>query len=154
MREQGVDLSKITNSHAAWVTPYGRVQSSFWAVSKDPDPKTRGDATRTANETVAARLAIIPSSVMASPLRVVFDFIPRLYPSATITYQAIIPNDSEVFKVVAFGEVKRLLELLEDHAASLTDHDEDGRSLLNVGYYSRYWKVLTPKAACTHLSEC
>jgi hypothetical protein len=129
--DRDTDLSEITNSHAAWITPYGRVQVSFWAVLNDSNLKTRGDVTRTANKTVAARLAILPSSIEASPFRVVFDFTPHLDPSVTIKYQALISN-SEVFKIVGFGEVKELIELLEKGGASLTDRDEEGRSFLNV----------------------
>ncbi|KAH6671097.1 ankyrin repeat-containing domain protein [Halenospora varia] len=131
IRDRDTDLSKITNIHAAWITPYGRVQVSFWAVSNDSNLKTRGDATKTDNKTVAARLAIVPSDIGTSPFRVVFDFTPHLDPSATITYQAMIPNDSEVFKIAGSGGVKELIELLEKGIASLTDCDEEGCSLLN-----------------------
>jgi len=134
-------LSKLTNRHAAWITPFGRVQASFWAVSNDLNLKTRRDATRAAKRTVTARLAIVPSSIGISPFRVIFDFTPHLDPSATITYQAIIPNDSEVFKIAGSGEVKELIELLVKGTASLTDRDEEGRSLLNVSCYRPSSKV-------------
>ena len=129
------------------------MQASFWAASEDPDLKTRGDGTGTANKTVAARVAVVPSNITASPLRVVFDFTPRLDPFATITYQAIIPKNSKVFKIASHGEVKELVELIEDHAASLADHDEDGRSLLHVSYYGRSWRVLSLKVVCNYPFE-
>ncbi len=44
----------------------------------------------------------------------------------------MIPNESKVLAIARSGEVKELLELLERRTASLTDRDEEGRSLLNV----------------------
>jgi hypothetical protein len=80
----------------------------------------------------------------------IFDFTLHLDPSATITYQAMIPNDSEVFKIAGWGEVKELIELLVKGTASLTDRDEEGRSLLNVSCYRLFFEsaVLTPKVVC------
>jgi hypothetical protein len=121
------------------------VQASFWSVSNDSNLKIREDATRTASKTVAARLAIIPSNIKTSLFRVVFDFTPHLDPSATITYQAMVPNYSKVFKIAGSGEVKELIELLEKGAASLTDRDEEGRSHLNVSCYMPSFEMLTRK---------
>jgi hypothetical protein len=70
---------------------------------------------------------------------VVFDFNPCLDPSATITYQATIPNNSEVFGIAESGKVKDLIELFQNGAASLNDRDEEGRSILNV---SHNWTLL------------
>lgn len=42
------------------------------------------------------------------------------------------PNDSEVFKIVKFGDVETLIRAIESGSASLTDQDEKGRSLLSV----------------------
>jgi hypothetical protein len=116
------------------------VQASFWAVSNDSKLKNQGDAASTANKTVAARVVIVPSSIETSPFRVVFDLTPHLDPSTAITYQAMIPNDSEVFKIASFGEVKELIQLLERSTASLTDRDEEGRSLLNVSCYKPFFE--------------
>jgi hypothetical protein len=143
-------LSKITNRHAAWITPYGRVQASFWAISSQSNLMSLEDATRTANKTVAARLAIIPNNIRTSPFRVVFDFTPHVDPSATITYQAIIPNDSEVFKIASSGGVKELIEIIEKGLASLTDHDEEGRSLLNVSCDRPFFESANPKIVCDY----
>jgi hypothetical protein len=44
----------------------------------------------------------------------------------------MVPNDSEVFKIVNAGDVKALKKALAMKIASLTDRDEDGRSLLSV----------------------
>lgn len=126
------------------------MQASFWSLSEDPHLKTRECAITAANEILAARLSIFPSGETSSHLRVVFDFTPRLNPYATVTYQATLPNDSEVFKIAASGEIKSLLGLIENRCASLTDQDEDGRSLLNVSYYSHCSQLLTRKAACIH----
>lgn len=140
LRDRDNHLSSITNRHAVWMTPYGKVQASFWAMSNDLNRNTRGDSTRTANNTISARLVIVPSNIGTSPFRVVFDFTPHLDPLASITYQAMILNDSKVFKIAASGEVKKLIELLEKGIASLTDRDEEGRSLLNVSCYRPFFE--------------
>ncbi len=121
------------------------MQASFWAVSNDSNLKNQGDATGTAKKSVTARLTIVPSSIRTSPFRVVFDFTPHIDPCATIKYQAVIPNDSEVFKIASSGGVKELFKLLEKGLASLTDHDEEGRSLLNVSCYRLFFESANPE---------
>lgn len=59
---------------------------------------------------------------------------PRLDPFASITCQAKIPNNSEVFKIVKHGKLEDLLKAFENKTARLTDRDEEGRSLLNVSH--------------------
>jgi hypothetical protein len=49
-----------------------------------------------------------------------------------LTYQAMVPNDSEVFKIIDAGDVEALKKALAMKTASLTDRDENGRSLLSV----------------------
>ena len=110
---------------AAWTTPFGRVEVSIIA----------GDTTESMDTVLAARVAVVPHRTTTSSFRVVFDFTPHLDPAAKITYQAMIPNDSEVFNVVRKGEVELLKEVLRQGTARLTDRDEEGRSLLNVGCY-------------------
>jgi hypothetical protein len=151
--DRNIHLSKITNVHAAWMTPYGRVQASFWTVSNDSNLKTRRGATNTVNKTVAARLVIVPSGIGTSPFHMIFNFSPRLDPSATVTYQAIIPNDSKVFEIVGSGDVKELIELLEKGTASLTDCDEDGCSLLLVGCYKPSLESANSKTVCDYRQE-
>lgn len=151
-RDRDIDLSKITNRHAAWMTPYGRVQASFWGVSDDLNLSTREDAIGTVDKTIAARLAIVPPSIETPSFRVVFDFNPYLDPPATITYQAMIPNDSEVFKIASVGEVRDLLKLLEGGTASLTDRDEEGRSLLNMSWYKPFFESANSESSMQLLS--
>jgi len=80
----------------------------------------------------ASRLIIVPNGAGTSAFRVVVDVAPRLDPAITITYQAMIPNNSPIFEIASSGKVTELIELLEKGTGSLTDHDEQGRSLLNV----------------------
>jgi hypothetical protein len=80
----------------------------------------------------ASRLIIVPNGAGISAFRVVVDVAPRLDPAITITYQAMIPNNSPIFEIASSGKVTELIELLEKGTGSLTDHDEQGRSLLNV----------------------
>jgi hypothetical protein len=84
------------------------------------------------DEAFAAKVTIVPNSYRIRSLRVIFDFPPILNPIPKITYQAMIPNDSEVFQIIASGQVEKLIEALDVGSISLTDRDEEGRSLLNV----------------------
>lgn len=108
------------------------MQASFWQVPTAFE-HTGTEEDISEQNSIAARIAIHPKGSVVSSFRVVFDFDPRLNPSATVTYQAMIPNDSEIFKIIESGEVEELLEALDNKTASLTDRDEEGRSLLNVG---------------------
>ncbi|EPE24439.1 Ankyrin repeat-containing protein [Glarea lozoyensis ATCC 20868] len=126
------DLSELSSRHASWITPYGRVQASFWSVSKERTPNNGMNALmKTANEVFAAKLSIVQNDMVSSPFRLVFDFSPRHDPAITLAYQPLVPSDSVVFKVARYGEVSRLIELFQKRKATLKDHDEEGRSLLH-----------------------
>ncbi|CAG8975236.1 hypothetical protein HYALB_00011936 [Hymenoscyphus albidus] len=77
----------------------------------------------------AARIVVLPSQARS---RVVVDFTPGLDPWAKIIYQATIPRGSRVFQIIESGNLHRLMEVIQEGTASLTDRDEDGCSLLNV----------------------
>ena len=49
-----------------------------------------------------------------------------------LTFSAVLPNDSEVFLAIKAGDIDKLLQLLTDHKASLSDCDSYGRPLLYV----------------------
>lgn len=49
-----------------------------------------------------------------------------------LAVSAMIPDDSEVFRVIKNGELDRLMKMLTLRQASLTDRDTKGRCLLNV----------------------
>lgn len=128
-------LSGRSHRHAAWMTPYGRVEASFWTTPNRSYPRISDEDTiEPTDEAFATRLAIIPGRNLnrASSFRMVFDFTLHLNPSATITYQAMIPNNSEVFQIAQYGQVQELISALAQGTARLTDRDEEGRSLLNV----------------------
>jgi hypothetical protein len=108
---------------------------SFWGIADYSKLESSEAASRSGNKVIAARLAFVPKIVGQSLFRVVFGVNPYLDPSATITYQAMIPDDSEVFEIAGFGKVEDLIKLLRNGDASLTDRDEEGRSILNVGHF-------------------
>ena len=60
-----------------------------------------------------------------------FSFLP------TISFHAVIPDDSKVFQFVREGNLEGLVGLLKDGLASLTDCDTQGRSLLWVKLSNR-----------------
>lgn len=113
------------------MTHYGRVEAYFSTIS-DGTSIIDEVTYETIDGAFVAKVAITPGVGRPYPYRVVFDINPTLDPATKITYQAIIPSDSEVFKIVASGQVKKLIEALELGTTSLTDRDEEGRSLLNV----------------------
>lgn len=122
-----------SHRHAAWVTPYGQVEVSFWQTVNGSLPIiTNEPTTKSLDKAWAAKVVLVPRRKRASAFRVVFDFTPRLDPLAKVTYQAIVPNDSEVFRLVRENRVKELIEALKKGTAHLTDRNEKGRSLLSV----------------------
>lgn len=81
---------------------------------------------------LAGTVAITPRDCRAFSCRAVCGFDPTFHLTPHLTYQAMRPNDSELFTIIATGAVEDLTNALELGAASLTDRDEEGRSLLNV----------------------
>lgn len=55
-----------------------------------------------------------------------FSFLP------TLSFHAVIPDDSKVFQIIKRGDLDGLCRMLQDRLASLTDCDTQGRSLLWV----------------------
>lgn len=127
---------------------------SFWAKSNGSNIETRGDHSGKDSEIAATRLIIVPNGAGMSPLRVVVDLAPRLNPTATITYQAMIPNNSAVFKIARSGKVTDLIELFEKGTAFLTDRDEQGRSLLSVSLCNLTVKSPNADIVCKSWFEC
>ncbi len=137
------------------MTPYGRVEVSFWTTSNRSHPNIGDEDTiDSTDEAFAARMAIVPSRNLPSSFRIVFDFTPRLSPSATITYQAMIPNDSEVFRIVRSGQVKELIKALDKGTARLTDRDEEGRSLLNVSCHEASFERIVTSEKYAFYNMC
>ena len=94
--------------------------------------------TESADEAFAAKVVVTPTSTLCSKFQIIIDLASKTYQNHTVhfpptlTFRAMIPDDSEVFRVVERGSVKRLKRLLSSGAASLGDSDSMGRSLLNV----------------------
>ena len=91
-------------------------------------------------ETFAAKLIITPTWAQPSKFQIIIDIASREYQdrivsfTPTLIFRAMIPDDSEVFRVVEGGSVRKLKRLLSTGAASLGDCDPMGRSLLNVSH--------------------
>ena len=101
-----------------------------------PDAEDQG--TERAEEAFAAKLLINPVSAPISNFEIVIDVASKryhdrtMYLTPTLTFRAIVPDDSEVIRVVEGGSVRKLKKLLDSGQASLGDCDSMGRSLLNV----------------------
>ncbi|ERF72537.1 hypothetical protein EPUS_02818 [Endocarpon pusillum Z07020] len=136
-RSLGVIPSRGRHRCISWMTPYGSVQLSLWATSDRSPPNVGDEETiNFADEAFTVRMAMVPSRKVAASSLIMFDFTPHLNLPAKITYRAMIPNHSEVFRIVKRGQVKELIQALEEGTARLTDRDEDGRSLLNYAVHS------------------
>ena len=91
-------------------------------------------------ETFAAKLIVTPTWAQPSKFQIILDIASREYQDRTVSFtptlifRAMIPDDSEVFRVVEGGSVRKLKRLLSTGAASLGDCDPEGRSLLNVSH--------------------
>ena len=101
-------------------------------------PDAEDQAAEGAEEAFAAKLLITPVSASSSNFQIVIDVASKTYHDRTmiltpmLKFRAIIPDDSEVFRVVEGGSVRKLKTLLNNGTASLGDCDSMGRSLLNV----------------------
>jgi hypothetical protein len=124
-----MDYRRLRRISAAQITPYWMVEASFWIYQNNSHPDFANDRIGT-GRVVSARIAIVPREV--APFRIVFDFTPHLSLPTTITYQPIVRNDSEVFRIVESGQVSALKQAIEQGTASLEDRDEQGRPLLYV----------------------
>jgi hypothetical protein len=105
------------------------VETSFWIYQNDSHPDFANESIGT-GRVDSARIAIVPRET--TPFRIVVDFTPHLNSPTRITYQRIVRNDSEVFRIVESGQVSALKQAIENGTASLGDRDEQGRPLLYV----------------------
>lgn len=91
-----------------------------------------------AREAFAARLVVTPTFNAHSKHQIIIDLAHQIHESyrvhltPSLSFRALISDDSEVFKIVTKGSVKQIVSLLRRGAASLRDCDTTGRSLLNV----------------------
>ncbi len=102
-------------------------------------PDIQEQDTESFDEEFAAKMLVTPTSASLSSYQIVIDIASRINQNRTIcftptlTFRVMVPDDSEVFRVVKGGSVKKLKKLLQSGVASLGDCDSEGRSLLNVG---------------------
>lgn len=79
-----------------------------------------------------ARIDLFTESATGSLAYISLDFNQACSIPFKLYYQAMVPNDSNIWKIVEAGDVEALREAFVMQTASLTDRDEDGRSLLGV----------------------
>ena len=117
---------------------YGRLDASFKTTLF---PFAEDRVSETADEAFAAKILLTPISTSVSNLQIVIDIASRtfqdrtVYLTPTLTFRAMVADDSAVLRVVSRGSVKKLRILLSSGAASLGDCDSMGRSLLHVSIY-------------------
>lgn len=121
-----------------WETPHAKVQCTFWCIphsTSNNNEEFKPEIDRLYSR--YGRVSFIPKNSETAAFYLTLDLrfkSSNLDPTMTLSYQAILPNNSKVFKIVRSGEVSALKALIEDRKASLSDRDEDSRSLLNVSY--------------------
>jgi len=116
----------------SWLTLSARVDASFWTSKRNNTDKI--DQTE---ELVAAKVAVIPRNT-TSGFRIEFDLTVQKacqnlsLHAMKVAYQAMVPDDSEIFRIASHGKVEELIAAVCKGTARLTDRDTAGRSLLNV----------------------
>ncbi|KAG9233267.1 hypothetical protein BJ875DRAFT_512636 [Amylocarpus encephaloides] len=124
------------------MTPEGLVIASFPTIMGDSrSPLSRNSPIVTREppiEHFAAKISVVPSKSCSPPPHVVtFEFVSNHDPSAKLAYHNMIPNNSEIFQIIKNGTLWEFEQALENRTASLTDRDEEGRSLLNYAVSSK-----------------
>ena len=119
----------------SWTLQHSRLDAIFRTMLL---PDAEDQDIESSDEAFAARLLITPASAPSSNIQIVIDLASKthqdraIYFTPTITFRAMVPDDSEVFRVVEGGSVKKLKKLISSGRASLGYCDSMGRSLLNV----------------------
>jgi len=148
-------LTKRDFKFTAWQTQFGRMELSFWLTSTVVDNENTARKTKDLTSVYPARITLFTRSKTESTVCVNLDFNPLWDLPMKLTYQAMVPNDSEVFKIVDAGDVEALKKAFVMKTASLTDRDEDGRSLLSVRIISdpANFDVNWNCSVCSHKSK-
>lgn len=121
----------------SWMTRFGRVDAVFGTDSNTARLSDRIASEQDTNDdSFATKIAITPIR-QTSSFRILFDLNRTLDPRPKITYQRVIPNDSEIFHIIAHGTLQELVNILDWRDKTvprrfLSDRDEAGRPLLSV----------------------
>ena len=134
-RQRRIPVTNLQNVSESWTLRHARID----AIAKTMILPDAEDQDTQSAENYTARLIVTPTLAHLSNLQIIIDVASRedqdstIFFTPTLTFRATIPDDSEVFRIVESGSVKKLKRLLSTGAASLGDCDPMGRSLLNVG---------------------
>ena len=135
IRQKRVPSVSLQTNVQSWTLGNSRLDAIFRTMIL---PDAEDQDTESAEEAFAAKLLITPVSAPFSNFQIIVDVASKTYHDRTmyltpmLTFRAIIPDDSEVFRIVEGGSVSKLKKLLDSGKASLGDCDSMGRSLLNV----------------------
>ncbi|KAM0800742.1 hypothetical protein BDR22DRAFT_232300 [Usnea florida] len=139
LRGRKAPISHIQDIVRSWALRHGILNASFktMLLQEIEDCDTKG-----AGEAFAAKIVVTPTSTIGSKFQIIVDLASKTYQNRTVhftptlTFRAMISGDSEVFRVVQRGSVRKLKKLLSSGAASLGDCDPAGRSLLNYALHN------------------
>lgn len=134
-RPSRIPKDRLQSIVQSWTLQDVRLDAFFKNIALQ-DAEDQG--TKSADEAFAAKLLFTPISASLSSSKIVINLASRIYRNNTVyltptlTFHAMIPDDSEIFRVVKRGSVRKLKKLVSSGAASLGDCDSMGRSLVNV----------------------
>lgn len=131
-------MTKIRpHQSVSWMTRYGRVDAVFGTEFNSARGRDRFASEQvTDDDSFATKIAITPTG-QTSSFRILFDLNQTIDPRTKITYQRIIPSNSEIFHIIAHGTLQELINILDWRDKKvprrfLSDRDEAGRPLLSV----------------------
>lgn len=136
-RQSRVHSLNLQSIGGSWTLQHSRLGAIFRTLLL---PDAEDQDTEVTHEAFTARLFITPVSAPSPSFQIVIDLASKthqdraIYFTPTLTFRAMVPDDSEVFRVVEGGSIKKLKRLINSGRASLGDCDSMGRSLLNVSY--------------------
>ena len=90
-------------------------------------------------EIFSAKIVFTPASHTGLNSQIILDVSQALTKENNIlstpilSFRSMIPDSSEVFRIVQFGSIRDLQTVVSEGTASFEDCDTHGRSLLNVG---------------------
>lgn len=110
-------------------TQYARIQFTFFAVES-----ATTDYVHYRKHMASPNIIRIEILTKSGPLpfRILFWFHQNQLPLARIAYHTTTPNDSQIFRIATSGTVRDLIRNLGAKGGSLSDCDQQGRTLLNV----------------------
>lgn len=128
---------RLKHQHRSLETPTGSLALTSFVVKPENMKMRAMRGDENVIETFAGSLILMPTTKKRR-MKIQAFFVQNVMKngaysiSPTLSFHAIVPLNSEVFRLIRQGDLTSLILLFEKGLASLTDCDPDGRSLLSV----------------------